>query len=417
MSTQAMEPVLIPDGEGRHALAVTRALGRNGVPVVVGAAERWSLAGASRFANNAIFIPDPERAPEEYVDAVARAIDRYHIGVVMPASEVGSELLLSSVERLRPAVLPFGPLYAFEQLNDKSTLHRLASELDIPVPPSVVVERGRDVAGRLADIAALGEYPLVLKPYRSRIPVGGGYLRAQVRYARSKHELLTLAREEPVFRDHRFLVQKKVQGQGAGVFLLTDGCSARVCFGHRRLRERPPTGGESVLAEAVMPTESMLNAAQALLSTSGWYGVAMAEFKVCDGIPVLMEVNARFWGSLQLSIDAGVNFPLQLYRLATGRSPAAEQMIAGTRSRWFAGDLSSLYMTLRSDVPTVAKLRAAGVFLRTGVDPRVRPGIFHWDDPLPSAVEYLKYVMRFRRLRGPTALRHRPAHPRGGGLD
>jgi hypothetical protein len=36
----------------------------------------------------------------------------------------------------------------------------------------------------------------------------------------------------------------------------------------------------------------------------------MVEFKD-DGVnpPCLMEINGRFWGSLQLAIDAGVDFP------------------------------------------------------------------------------------------------------------
>lgn len=212
--------------------------------------------------------------------AVASAIDRYHIGLVMPASEVASELLLSNMACLQQAKLPFGPLSAFHLLNDKCALYRLAKQLNVPVPPSVVVERGSDIAEQLDSIAALGEYPLLLKPYRSRIPVRGGYLRAAVRYASSKRELLTLARKVPVFRDHPFLVQKMIYGHGAGVFLLTDGSAPRAWFAHRRLRERPPTGAESVLAEAVIPDESMLTAAEALLRKSGWRGVAMAEFKM-----------------------------------------------------------------------------------------------------------------------------------------
>ena len=37
----------------------------------------------------------------------------------------------------------------------------------------------------------------------------------------------------------------------------------------------------------------------------------MVEFKhdERDGVPKLMEINGRFWGSLQLAIDAGVDFP------------------------------------------------------------------------------------------------------------
>lgn len=108
-----------------------------------------------------------------------------------------------------------------------------------------------------------------------------------------------------------------------------------------------------------------------------------------------MEVNARFWGSLQLSIDSGMNFPLQLYCLATGRMLPSEQMVPGRRSRWFAGDLSSLYITLRSRLPIGTKARAVGDFLRTGLDPRVCSSVFQWDDPLPSAMEYWTYMRRF----------------------
>jgi len=67
-----------------------------------------------------------------------------------------------------------------------------------------------------------------------------------------------------------------------------------------------------------------------------WHGVAMVEFKVsADGTPYLMEVNARFWGSLQLAIDAGVDFPWLLYQLATGRDVESDDdYVTGVKSRW-----------------------------------------------------------------------------------
>ena len=34
-------------------------------------------------------------------------------------------------------------------------------------------------------------------------------------------------------------------------------------------------------------------------------------------MPVLMEVNPRFWGSLNQAIQSGVNFPCLLYQMAT----------------------------------------------------------------------------------------------------
>ena len=46
----------------------------------------------------------------------------------------------------------------------------------------------------------------------------------------------------------------------------------------------------------------------------------MLELKVdaATGVPYVMEVNGRFWGSLQLAVDAGVDFPVLLVRRALG---------------------------------------------------------------------------------------------------
>jgi len=64
--------------------------------------------------------------------------------------------------------------------------------------------------------------------------------------------------------------------------------------------------------------------AQALLDYVGWHGVAMVEFNVSSrGIPYLIELNGRFWGSLRLAIDAGVDFPWLLYQLTIGKDLAS----------------------------------------------------------------------------------------------
>ena len=75
----------------------------------------------------------------------------------------------------------------------------------------------------------------------------------------------------------------------------------------------------SVLRESIELPKPMTDYAVRLLQHMGWHGVAMVEFKVEreTGIPQLMEINGRFWGSLQLAIDAGINFPFLLYQLAT----------------------------------------------------------------------------------------------------
>jgi hypothetical protein len=145
-------------------------------------------------------------------------------------------------------------------------------------------------------------------------------------------------------------VQEKVEGEGRGVFLLLWDGEVKAAFCHRRLREKPPWGGVSVLSESLPLDEELVGRSAALLRKLGWQGVAMVEYKLDarDARAKLMEVNGRFWGSLQLAIDAGMDFPLLLYRLATGEDvPAQRNYRAGVKSRWLLGDLDHLWIRLR----------------------------------------------------------------------
>jgi predicted ATP-grasp superfamily ATP-dependent carboligase len=69
----------------------------------------------------------------------------------------------------------------------------------------------------------------------------------------------------------------------------------------------------------------------------------MVEFKVDprDGVPKLMELNPRFWGSLQLAIVSGVDFPYLILKMA--RRESFEPVLryqAGKRCRWLLlGDI------------------------------------------------------------------------------
>ncbi|HEV8411449.1 MAG TPA: hypothetical protein VGQ30_13135, partial [Gemmatimonadaceae bacterium] len=86
-----------------------------------------------------------------------------------------------------------------------------------------------------------------------------------------------------------------------------------------------------------------------MLDELDWQGVAMIECKLdlATGRHSLMEINGRLWGSLQLAIDAGVDFPALLVACASGNSVAQRAPYrVGVRSRWFWGDVDHLYMRM-----------------------------------------------------------------------
>jgi predicted ATP-grasp superfamily ATP-dependent carboligase len=135
------------------------------------------------------------------------------------------------------------------------------------------------------------------------------------------------------------IIQERVppQGRGQGVSILmgTDGeCVA--AFAHERLQQYPNSGGPSTDRHGIWAPE-LVEQSVSLLKRLEWRGIAMVEWKVDprDGIPKLMEINPRFWGSLELAVRSGVDFPLLYARAALGeKSEPVLKYPAGVRCRW-----------------------------------------------------------------------------------
>jgi predicted ATP-grasp superfamily ATP-dependent carboligase len=107
-----------------------------------------------------------------------------------------------------------------------------------------------------------------------------------------------------------------------------------------------------------------------------------------DGSVKLLEINGRFWGSLQLAVDAGIDFPYLLYRLAVdGDVEPALSYVEGVRLRWWLGDLDWLLLRLREGGHT----GAIREFL-TSTGTMARAEIFRWNDPWPALEELSQYV-------------------------
>ncbi|MDQ3518433.1 MAG: ATP-grasp domain-containing protein, partial [Gemmatimonadota bacterium] len=177
----------------------------------------------------------------------------------------------------------------------------------------------------------------------------GGSVKLAVRHAATRLQLEDEIRAlDPAA--YPVLVQQRIVGPGVGIFLLLWNGELIATFSHRRLREKPPAGGVSVYRESIAANPALVARSRALLGLFAWRGVAMIEYKLdaATGTPYLMEVNGRFWGSLQLAIDAGVDFPVLLTQAALDERPTpVSHYKTGVRSRWWWGDVDHLMARLR----------------------------------------------------------------------
>jgi predicted ATP-grasp superfamily ATP-dependent carboligase len=326
---------------------------------------------------------------------------RYVTPVLFPMTDISlNEILFQRDLFPKNVLIPFSDHDRYDALSDKENLLRQARKLAIAMPETLF---SSDFPSRDALIseAMRMEFPLVVKAAHSRERLSGKYVASSVMYANDPGELRTVFGKDPFDRT-RCLVQNRIQGSGVGIFLLARHGDILARFAHRRIREKPPSGGVSVLCESILPPSEALDAASRLISAIGWHGVAMVEFKwdAEENRPKLIEVNARFWGSLNLAIRAGVDFPFLLYQLALGeRVECPSEYRIGLKSRWELGDLDHLLIRLKRDPDhpslsgtRVRKREAVAAFLTDFFRPSVVHEVFNYGDPAPFLFEAKEYV-------------------------
>ncbi|MGH7665051.1 MAG: ATP-grasp domain-containing protein [Gemmatimonadaceae bacterium] len=392
-----MTRVLITDGEQRASLALVRSLGRAGHEVIVCASRRRTLAGISRHAREEILTPDPLDAPGEFDAAVRNLCAARRIHVLLPVTDAAMSAIDHHRARAAGIRIPFPSSEVHGRISDKALLVEQASGLGIAVPAQIALSCAEE--RHTLDLSAL-PYPVVVKPARSIAATDGGRAKFGVRHAATPNDLARVLDQFPP-QAYPLLLQQRIAGPGIGVFLLVWDGELSAVFSHRRLREKPPSGGVSVYRESIAADPALVEASRALLARFGWYGVAMVEYKVDDatGTPRLMEVNARFWGSLQLAIDSGVDFPNLLVSAALGgRCTPVRAYRVGVRSRWWWGDVDHLLTTLRRSRKTLGLAPGAPGRVRTLLAFLIlwRPGdrneVLRLDDPLPFVVETLDWL-------------------------
>lgn len=324
--------VLVLDAWTRKALSVVRSLGRSGVEVDAAAHTRLGAPLYSKFVKRRLLVPSPEGDPGAFAARVGQLLDATQYDCLLALEDSSLEALLPLRQRIEErAAFPVPPDDALAVASDKWRTTELARELGIPVPRSVLVSTRSDAAMAVERLT----FPLIVKPTRA----SGSRGMTRVGSREGLSDALDRA-----LRHGDAIVQEALpaDGPGVGVGVLADRGSVRVMFSYRRLREFPVGGGPSTLREST-DDPAIKSYAKDLFERLRWHGVGMAEFKIDQrsGIPKLLEVNPRFWGSLELANAAGVNFPDLLLQVATGHPVEQPGYRVGVRCRWLIpGDIA-----------------------------------------------------------------------------
>jgi len=373
--------VLVLDGGERSSLTMVRSLGRRRIDVHVGEYYRFSLSSFSKYCKKSILYPNPQISMESFIKGVQEILEKESYEMILSSREVTTLPISYYKKKLeKHAIVPFPNWEKMEYTVDKMKTFKLAEELNIPMPKTYYV---KDIA-ELYEIRNNIEFPVVVKPRSKTTWVNDKPIMLKVTKRNYVHDFESLAKiSEEIFNKtgKMPLIQEYIPGDGYGVEVLLNDGEVRALFMHRRLREYPITGGASTFRESVY-RDDLKEYALRIMEALNWHGVAMVEFKLDkrDNTPKLMEINGRFWGSLALSIAAGVDFPYLLYKMFTeGDVEPVLEYKTEVKCRWLLpGDILWFISALKNKKNRLNAIREFFRFKDIHYD------ILSREDPLPT---------------------------------
>ncbi|MGO9379937.1 MAG: ATP-grasp domain-containing protein [Dissulfurispiraceae bacterium] len=328
--------ILITDGLWRKSLSAIRSLGKAGYHPTVMGDSLFTIGFWSSFTCRRVIAPTAAYDSDQFGRQLLRELEelshRFPSVVLLPmedASVMWVAAHIEKIDKLAHVLLP--SLEALNMAQDKSATIKVAVQIGLPCPKTWHVEQFDDF---IDVINNLKDEDYVVKPCRGSGSSGivYGNRRPEGQWTRYWEKYRPVVVQERIPRE----------GEGLGVCLLMDRegeCIAS--FAHKRLKEYPVSGGPSTDRVSIHAPELVDNSIK-LLKKLAWRGVAMVEWKMDprDRTAKLMEINPRFWGSLELDIRAGVDFPLLYAKAALGEEVIpTHQYAEGVRCRWIQGDI------------------------------------------------------------------------------
>lgn len=299
-----LRSALVLGDDTRSFLTCVRSLGRHAVHVDVAPANMRSPALKSIYVRSVYSLPAYRSGEDHWINAALALIRQNEYDVIIPCDD--RTILLfdkyrDRFEGLTKLAIP-NP-QSIRVFYNKEETRRLARSLGVPVAKGMNLSSTPD-APAIADHLGL---PLALKPKHS-YSLDNLHSRNEVAIIRDldqlEHHLSDIDKKADYFAEAFF------QGIGIGLSVLASNGQIMQSFQHNRINEPGDSGGSSLRKSAPI-NRSLEGAVASMVAATNYSGLAMFEFRLNEKTAewILLEVNARLWGSVPLPVGLGIDFP------------------------------------------------------------------------------------------------------------
>ena len=290
--------ILLTDGSHANTLGIMRHLKGHEIDIIH---HKKSAPAYSRYCNKLIISPKITQR-DAYALFLYHHVRANHYDILIPVGALACYICSEHHDSLSLYVRI--EVAAFEYFNtaiDKVETFKFCEQHGILHPKTYHDPKLLNV-----------KYPVIIK---ARGEVKGKF---PVKYINNQDELWeqidSILNDHPHLKIEDLVIQERIVGENYGFLCLyQDGVIKRaIC--HKRLREYPATGGPATSAEIVYD-EKLIALGKNVYDKLYWNGVGMVEYIKQDGEYYLIEINPKFWTTIEMHILAGMHFPEYLLEM------------------------------------------------------------------------------------------------------
>ncbi|MEM3393869.1 MAG: ATP-grasp domain-containing protein, partial [Candidatus Methanomethylicia archaeon] len=296
-----------------------------------------------------------------------KIVRNYKIDVILPIGYKSNIFFSKYYNKFKNFVkIPISNYKKISLASDKIKTIKFAEKNGIPVPKSFFVKSPTEIKRYKI------KYPVVIKSAK------------EIMYARNYDELISVLEQKKEFGIQ--VIQEYIRGPGRGYFALCNKGDIVASFQHQRIRDYPYKGGISSCAKSIYNKE-LEKLGEKIVKKLNWHGVIMIEFRydLKDKKHKLLEINPKFWGSLDLAISSGISFPTLASKLAMGYYvDKINKYKVGKKFQWLLPEDTITIKTAKN------KIKAIKDYLSDLFNPNVEKDLgYIFIDPIPTIIRLI----------------------------
>ncbi len=292
--------VLIPDGESHLLIYVINCFSQiPGISLYVMSSLKHNAVRFSRHVSKFIYYPTTEN-DTKWIQTINAEVKKNEIDVVMPIFEIGIRRIIKNKKFLKhkERLVTLPDLETFTTAINKWQLAAYCKEYNINVPESFLYVPDQELPDTFFTSI---KFPVIVKPLEG---FGGGM---GIEVFNNQHDLSKYLTEKA---DRHTIIQNFIKGYDIDCSILAvNGKIIAYTIQKGYLQGDSPYAPQVGLEFTDNP--ELLEVVKKLIHSLQWNGVAHLDLRYDeeDNTYKVIELNPRFWGSVDASCLMGINFP------------------------------------------------------------------------------------------------------------